>query len=449
MKSMPYIHSRPTSASFTGKGLLGYTFGPLNQKDIEIYYIEAEKGHDVFMISKQITRIYYVLSGSGYFTIDDHKYNVSPGMLVEVPPAVEYCYSGRMALIAFSKPRWFSGNDKVTKWNPDVVGPDLARAVESGSRLKRLARLRPFGKSPINTYLRLNQRLWVNLPSFLTALSPVRLYGSFLHTLARAQNIRAQAFSTYFLRNRPELELIRRLLEPMTKGEVLRVTVLGCSTGAEVYSVAWTIRSARPDLKLILNAVDISKQAVEFAKCGVYSLTASQLTNTSICERMTEAEMAELFNKDGDEVAVKSWIKEGINWHVGDVGESEIRDLLGPQDMVIANNFLCHMDALEADRCLRSIARLVSPHGYLFVSGIDLDIRTKVAYDLGWSPLQELIEEIHEGDPCMKDFWPFHYAGLEPLNKRRRDWRTRYAAAFQLTPMATALPTRENELVNS
>jgi len=419
----------------------------LNQKDLEIYYIEVEKGHDTFMISRKITRIYYVLSGSGYFTISDHKYDVSPGMLVEVPPKVEYCYSGKMTLIGLSKPRWFSGNDTFTKWNPDVVRRDFTCGVDGGSWLTRLVRLKIVGKSPIRAYLRLNQRLWKHLPSSFTALSPIRLYGNFLHTLVRIQGVRAQALSTFFLRNRPELELIRRLLDRRTKADTLKVTVLGCSTGAEAYSVAWRIRSARPDLKLILHAVDISKQAVEFAKRGVYSLTASQLTNSQIFERMTAAEMGELFDRDGDVVTVKSCIKEGINWHVGDVGESEILDALGPQDMVVANNFLCHMDASEAEGCLRNIARLVSPHGYLFVSGIDLDIRTKVACDLGWKPLQELIEEIHEGDPGMRNCWPFDYAGLEPLNKRRRDWSIRYAAVFQLGSMATALPTRhENEL---
>jgi len=63
-----------------------------------------------------------------------------------------------------------------------------------------------------------------------------------------------------------------------------------------------------------------------------------------------------------------------------------------------------------------------------------LDVRTKVAEDLGWRPVQELLEEIHEGDPCMKTFWPWHYAGLEPLNKKRSDWKHRYAAVFQVLP---------------
>ena len=434
MKTMSYIYSLPTSTSFDGKGLFGYTFGPLNQKDVEIYYIEVEKGHDTFMVSKKITRTYYILCGSGYFTIADRKYDVSPGMLVEVPPNVEYSYSGKMKLIGLSRPRWFFGNDTHTKWNPDVVGPDYPRLADGGSWVRRFVRMKIFRKSPIGAYLRLNQLLWNKLPASYTAFGPIRLYGNFLHALARIHGARAQAFATFFLRNRPLLELMRRLIERRPQSDTLRVAVLGCSTGVEAYSVTWTIRSARPDLKLVLQAVDISRRAVEVGRCGVYSLVAPKLTDTDIFARMTEAEIEELFDRDGDVMTVKSWVKQGINWHVGDVGESEILDALGPQDIVVANNFLCHMDDFMAERCLRNIARLVSPHGYLFISGIDLDIRTKVAADLGWYPLQELLEQIHEGDICMKGFWPCHYAGVEPLNKQIRDWRHRYAAAFQLVP---------------
>jgi SAM-dependent methyltransferase/mannose-6-phosphate isomerase-like protein (cupin superfamily) len=424
---MRHIHSLPTLPSFDGKGLFGYTFGPLQQKDLEIYYIEVEKGHDTFMVSKRITRVYYVLSGSGYFTISDRRYDVSTGILLEVPPKLEYSYSGQMTLLGISKPRWFNGNDKYTKWNPDVVHGDLPIPENSES-------WKIFGKRLINVYLRLNGRLWNKFPASLSTLWPVRLYGNLLHRLARRHGARAQAPSTFFLRNRPQLELIRRLIERRPKIDALRVAVLGCSTGVEAYSVAWRIRSARPDLNLTLHAVDISKRAVEFGKCGRYSLVAAQLTDTDIFERMKEEEITELFDRNGDAVTVKSWIKEGIEWGVGDVTKPDVIDALGPQDIVVANNFLCHMHPSIAERCLRNIARLVRPRGYLFVSGIDLDVRTKVADDLKWQPLQELIEEIHEGDPCMKTYWPWHYAGLEPLNKKRTDWKRRYAAAFQVAP---------------
>jgi chemotaxis methyl-accepting protein methylase/mannose-6-phosphate isomerase-like protein (cupin superfamily) len=443
---MPYTYSLPTSVSFTGKGLLGYSFGPLDQKDLDIYYVEVEKGHDVFMVSKRITRTYYVLSGSGYFTIDNQRYPVGIGELVEAPPGVEYSYSGKMTLLVLSNPRWFSGNDTFTKWNPDVVGHESPCTVNPSSWWTQLVRARILGKSPVTAYLRLNQWLWNKIPSSVVTLGPISSYGRFLHNLACVQGGRAQAFSTFFLRNRSELELIRRLADGKSKGDALTVTVLGCSTGAEAYSIAWAIRSARPDLRLILNAVDISKQAVEFAQQGVYSLTESQLSSTPIFERMTASEMDELFDRDGDAMRVKPWIREGINWQVGDAGDAETLDLLGPQEMVIANNFLCHMDSSEAERCLRNIARLVGPHGYLFVSGIETDIRVKVARDLGWKPLEDSLEEIHEGDAYMRSIWPCHYAGLEPLNKRRADWKIRYAAGFQLTSHANGVVSSEGTL---
>jgi chemotaxis methyl-accepting protein methylase len=380
MKIMQYVYSLPTSPSFTDKGLVGYDFPPLKQKDLEIIYVDAQRGHDKFILSKRITRIYYILSGRGHFTIADRKYDVSAGMLVEIPPKVEYCYSGRMKLIVLSTPRWFGGNDTFTKWNPDVVPwGDLTCAADRGSWLTRLIKLRIFEKSPVTAFLRLNQRLWSQLPASVSDLGPVYYLGKSLHRLARIHEVPTQSFSTYFLQNRPQLELIRRLAERSSEANVLKVAVLGCSIGAEAYSIAWTIRSARPELKLVMHAVDISGLAVEVGRTGVYSRVASQLTSTDIFERVTEAEIDKLFDIDGNSLTVKSWIKEGIEWHIADVGEPEILDTLGPQDIVVANNFLRHMGDLIAERCLRNVARLVSQNGHLFISGMDLDVRTKVA----------------------------------------------------------------------
>jgi SAM-dependent methyltransferase/mannose-6-phosphate isomerase-like protein (cupin superfamily) len=435
IETMEYVYTLPSSASFGGMGLVGYNFPPLlRQRDLEVYYIDVQKGHDTFMVSRKITRTYYILSGSGYFTIANRRYDVGPGMLVEVPPKVEYSYSGQMKLIALSRPRWFNGNDIHTRWNPDVIAGDVPAPAAGGLSLARLARSRIFGKSPINAYLRLNRVLWDNLPASVVAAPPIRPYGHFLHRLARMQGDRSQAFATFFLRNRPQLELIRRLAARRGYGDPVRVAVLGCSTGAEVYSVAWTVRSERPDVSLILHAVDISKQAIEIGRRGSYPLADSQLTNTDIFERVTESETKQLFDRDGDIMTVKSWLREGIEWSVGDAATPEILDSLGQHDVVVANNFLCHMQPAMAARCLRNIARLVRPHGFLLVSGIDLEIRASVADDLRWRALEELLEEIHDGDPSMRSLWPFHYVGLEPLDKNRPDWRLRYATAFQVSP---------------
>ena len=445
---MSYTYTLPKSTSFSGVGLEGYCFGPLRQKDLEVFYVQSEKGHDTFMTSRKITRTYYILSGSGYFTIGDLRYEVSQGMLVEVPPKVEYSYSGKMTLLGIASPRWFSGNDTHTRWNPAVTQRDSSSLPGRESWLTRLVRLSIAGKSPVHFFLKVNRRLWYRLPSYVSSRKPARSYGTYVHALARKYDARQQAFSTCFLRNRPELELISRLLEKKSHGERLRVAVLGCSLGAEAYSIAWKIRSVRPDLQLTLNAVDISRQAVEFARRGVYSLASSDVTNTDIFERMTAAEKQDFFDMDGATAAVKPWIKEAIKWSTGDVGEPDVIEALGPQDIVVASNFLCHMSPPQAESCLVNIARLVNPWGHLFVSGIDLDVRAKVAGDLGWKPVHELLEQIHNGDPCLLAHWPWSYAGLEPFDKNRRDWQVRYAAAFQVVPSARSSSSRtENEKV--
>ena len=91
------------------------------------------------------------------------------------------------------------------------------------------------------------------------------------------------------------------------------------------------------------------------------------------------------------------------------------------------------MAPVDAEKCLRNFARLVASGGHLFVSGVDLEVRTKVAFNLGWKPVPELLAEIHDGDPCVRADWPWQWWGLEPLDQRRPDWQIRYAAAFQPT----------------
>ena len=426
----------------------------MKQKNLEVLYVESETGHDTFMICRGVTRTYYVLAGSGSFTIDGHKYDICPGILVEVPSGVEYSYSGRMTMLALCRQNWFRRKDKFTRWNRDVVGKEAPWPLNDVSWLTRFVKLRVFGKSLTNAFLRVHRRVWNILPSSLIRLRPIDWYGRFLHALARANGVRAQALNTFFLRNRPELELIRRLVSSKKNGDTVKIAVLGCSTGAEVYSIAWTIRTARPDLKLIMQGVDISDEAVKFARRGVYPLnarmnlnavrdcmaagrwrvsaTGSELVDSEIFERLTPSEEAQLLDAHEDAASIKDWLKEGINWYVADVREPEILNRVDPQDIVVASNFLCHMEECEAERCLRNIARLVGPQGYLFVSGIDLDVRERVAQQLGWEPITELLEEIHDGDPCLRGQWPFLYGGLEPLNKRRPDWKIRYAAAFRL-----------------
>lgn len=302
----------------------------------------------------------------------------------------------------------------------------------SQSILPRIARVKVVRKCFGHPFLVANEWIWNRLPDSFTMARPLRAYGSFLHYLIRLRSARLQRHGTYFLRNRPELELIRTLLSQRPPESALNVAVLACSNGAEVYSILWTIRSARPDLKVRLHAIDISREVVEIAQKGAYPLKGHDMVHSAIFERLSEDEMFSMFDRVNGELRIKPWIKEGIDWRVGDATNPAMATLLGPQDMVVANNFLCHMPPQDAERCLRNVAKLVSPGGYLFVSGIDLDIRTKIALDSGWTPVQNSLEEIHNGDPSVRQDWPWQYWGLEPFDSERQDRNVRYASVFQL-----------------
>lgn len=299
------------------------------------------------------------------------------------------------------------------------------------------------------------RRIWRRLPVSLRDASLGRAYGRHVHFVVKRQADRKQYFATFFLRNRPELALMCQLLKDKPQGSSINICVLACSKGAEVYSIAWAVRSARPDLKLRIHAVDISEEIVKFAERGVYSLNSNATENANsaveevirrntcrdqnapIFERVSQQEMQAIFESEGEEARVKPWLREGISWLQGDASDAELIDQLGPQDIVVANRFLCHMQPSIAEQCLRNMSRLVRARGYLFVSGIDLEVRTRVARDMEWVPVMELMKEVHEGDPSLVEGWPLEYWGVEPFCDEYPDWNIRYASVFQIGQIPT------------
>ncbi|MDH2355949.1 MULTISPECIES: AraC family ligand binding domain-containing protein [Bradyrhizobium] len=139
---MSYVFEMSSSPAFAQEGMAGYEFRPLKDPDFAVHLLDVRTGHDTFMISQALTRIYYIIEGSGVFAIDNQNFDVSPGLVVEVPPGVEYSYSGRMKILLVSHPRWFEGNERMTRKNPNVVGEARFHRIV-GDRLKRyLRRLR-------------------------------------------------------------------------------------------------------------------------------------------------------------------------------------------------------------------------------------------------------------------------------------------------------------------
>lgn len=319
--------------------------------------------------------------------------------------------------------------------------------------LDKLIRARIFGKSPVGAFLRVNQWMWNFVPRSWGEVAPFRWYGRFINALVRRYADRTQYFGTFFLRNRPQLDLICQLCREVEHDSMLNVAVLGCSNGAEVYSILATLRRTRPELNVVLHAVDISADVLAIAQKGSYSISSPELVGEVIFQRITRQEIAAMFDRQADRVTVQPWLREGIVWQHGDVRDPEVLHRVGRQDIVVANNFLCHMRPPQAEECLLGIAPLVKPGGYLVISGIDLDVRAKVALAQNWKPVATLLEEVHNGDSALRNDWPFSYWGLEPFDRHRAHREHRYAAIFQIgqpdeprTPAAPAGATDRAEL---
>lgn len=275
-------------------------------------------------------------------------------------------------------------------------------------------------------FLRANAFVWFRLPKPVLEIPQVQTYGVYLQKLVRMRSPREQNPRTYFLRNRPELELICELAtRDRPQGATFKITVLACSMGAEAYTILSGIKKARPDLQVTMHAMDIAPEPLSIAKEGLWDPGAFQL------ERLTPGEIDEFFDREGNKLRVKKWLREGVAFELADATEPTVSKRLGPQDMVIANRFLCHMQPATAETALRNIATLVAPQGYLVCSGVDVDVRTKVMASLGWTPILDRIEELHDGDHTLRDGWPWEYWALEPLDKSRPDWQLRYATVFR------------------
>ena len=59
-------------------------------------------------------------------------------------------------------------------------------------------------------------------------------------------------------------------------------------------------------------------------------------------ERLTAHEKRAMFDWEGDQATVKSWVRKGIAWRLADAADPDLSRALGMQDIVVANNFLCH-----------------------------------------------------------------------------------------------------------
>lgn len=250
------------------------------------------------------------------------------------------------------------------------------------------------------------------------------------HGVSLLSNERVNSHFTGFLRLPAQFDVltgtIARSFVESRRTDRLRIAVLGCSNGAEAYSIASVLKRHYPAMGFEVRAYDISPDCVRTGRTAVYR--AEEVYNN----RLLSAEfVCSTFNQQEGALVVKDDIARHVHFDVADI-RNDLMTTVGLCDVVFAQNVLFHMPRPVARRTLRNIAALLRRDSFLFIDGVDLDLRARLTKRMGLAPVTDSIEQIHnEARRARAAGWPYHYWGLEPYCDGPHAAR-RYATIFRV-----------------
>jgi len=250
------------------------------------------------------------------------------------------------------------------------------------------------------------------------------------HRIALTIGERKNSHFTGFLRLPSQFEAlcgpVLSFLAAQRAGAPLRIIVVGCSNGAEAYTIASVLLARAPGIEFVIDAYDIDAGIVEKARSGCFRM--DEVLNNKI---LTTEFIEGTFDADQEGYRVKGHIAARVRFHVADVLDPELAGQVGLCDILFAQNFLFHLTRRDAARAFDNLCRLMGPRAALFADGMDLGLRQKLTRAKGLAPLDFRIQEIHdEARRARAVGWPDQYWGLEPYLTFSADWRRRYATIF-------------------
>lgn len=207
----------------------------------------------------------------------------------------------------------------------------------------------------------------------------------------------------------------------------LRVGVIGCSIGAETYSIASTLLARHPDLDLSVCGFDYNPEVLKRAHMARYS-EEEVFANSAVDDEFVQ----QTFLRVDDQFEVMPRLRERVQFSFADATRSDLVNATGEFDVVFCQNVTINFKPRVARKMLVNVCKLLRPRAALFVEGVDLGVRERVTRSEGLIPMDYLIEEIHKrveqdkGGPG----WSWHFWGLEPLSKSHIDWKRRYSTIF-------------------
>ncbi len=209
----------------------------------------------------------------------------------------------------------------------------------------------------------------------------------------------------------------------------LEIAMFACCSGEEAFSLSHVIQSKYPQLRFRIRAYDIVSDVIEKANKPIYTkeqVYAGPFVTGDFVEKV--------FDLENDAYRVKAEISAPISFAVGDMLDKQFMESLGEVDIVFAQNVLFHLPKPQSREAFKNITRILKRSGYMFINGMDVDMRVKLTKLLKLKPIDYLIEEIHNDARVDRGAgWAGAYWGRQPFSKSAREWMRKQCTIFQKT----------------
>ena len=176
---------------------------------------------------------------------------------------------------------------------------------------------------------------------------------------------------TFFFRNLPQLDALRKVILPAVVESKLRlpfskirVWSAGCSTGEEAYTLAILFMEEAGLLKNIkfeIHATDLNERSLEKAKAGIYGEYATRNLSPQLRQKYFNAQ------GDGKLLAVKDSLKAAVQFSRINLLDDSRMMFMKSMDVIFCCNVMIYFDGGARKKVVQHFYNNLLPKSYLFL----------------------------------------------------------------------------------
>jgi chemotaxis protein methyltransferase CheR len=176
---------------------------------------------------------------------------------------------------------------------------------------------------------------------------------------------------TFFFRNLPQIEALRKVILPAVVENKLRlpfskirVWSAGCSTGEEAYTLAILFMeeaAALKNIKFEVHATDLNERSLEKARAGIYGDYATRNLSLQLRQKYFTP------HGDGKLLAVKDTVKSAVQFSRVNLLDDSRMTFMKNMDVIFCCNVMIYFDGAARTKVVQHFYNNLLPKSYLFL----------------------------------------------------------------------------------